>query len=70
MTTESSIDLSVVRQTQKSLGKFVKKPHLSDKLLSKPPFRFLFDVFNVVSYRKHSMDLSFNKFYIFFFVSI
>lgn len=43
------IDATIIRRTQGTLGKFVKKPNLSDKLLSKPPFRFLFDVINVVS---------------------
>ncbi|KAJ3665406.1 hypothetical protein Zmor_000902 [Zophobas morio] len=38
----------VVLKTQKSLGKYVKKPPLSDKLLKKPPFRFLHDVINTV----------------------
>jgi TRAF3-interacting protein 1 len=38
----------VVQKTQKYLGKYVKKPPLSDKLLRKPPFRFLHDVINTV----------------------
>ncbi|CAH1774193.1 unnamed protein product [Owenia fusiformis] len=38
----------VIKKTQETLGKYVKKPPLSDKLLKKPPFRFLHDVFTVV----------------------
>lgn len=43
-------DLSpvIVKKTQDTLGKYVKKPNLSDKLLRKPPFKFLHDVINVV----------------------
>lgn len=39
----------VIKKTQDLLGKYVKKPLLSDKLLKKPPFRFLHDVINVVN---------------------
>ncbi|XP_035702283.1 TRAF3-interacting protein 1 isoform X3 [Folsomia candida] len=33
-----------IKQTQDLLGKYVKKPPLSEKNLSRPPFRFLHDV--------------------------
>lgn len=42
-------DSATIKKTQNSLGKYVKKPALTDKLLKKPPFRFLHDVINVVS---------------------
>lgn len=39
---------AVIKKTQDTLGKFVKKPQLTEKLLKKPPFRFLHDVINAV----------------------
>lgn len=42
------ISQEVIVKTQKSLGKYVKKPALTDKLLKKPPFRFLHDIVNAV----------------------
>ena len=38
----------MIKQTQTSLGQFVKKPPLTDKLLTKPPFRFLHDVISAI----------------------
>uniref|UniRef100_A0A6I8N2D5 TRAF3 interacting protein 1 n=1 Tax=Ornithorhynchus anatinus TaxID=9258 RepID=A0A6I8N2D5_ORNAN len=35
---------SVVKRTQEALGRVIKKPPLTDKLLSKPPFRYLHDI--------------------------
>lgn len=43
------VDLAVIQQTQETLGKYIKKPPLSEKLLKKPPFRFLHDVVKEVS---------------------
>lgn len=42
------VNPAVLRRTQELLGPYVKKPTLSEKLLRKPPFRFLHDVVNVV----------------------
>ncbi len=33
-----------IKQTQEQLGKFVKKPPLTEKNLTRPPFRFLHDI--------------------------
>lgn len=44
----TEINLAVIKKTQDILGKFVKKPVLSEKLLKKPPFKFLHDVINAV----------------------
>jgi len=39
---------AVIKKTQDTLGKVIKKPPLTDKLLSKPPFRFLHDIITEV----------------------
>ncbi|XP_053327046.1 TRAF3-interacting protein 1 [Spea bombifrons] len=39
---------SVIRRTQDTLGKVIRKPPLTDKLLGKPPFRYLHDIFTEV----------------------
>ena len=43
-----AVSADMIKETQASLGKFIKKPPLTEKLLNKPPFRFLHDVFSVV----------------------
>ncbi|XP_034549650.1 TRAF3-interacting protein 1 isoform X2 [Notolabrus celidotus] len=39
---------SVVKKTQDTLGKVIKKPPLTEKLLTKPPFRYLHDIFSEI----------------------
>lgn len=45
---DNNFDLSIIKLTQDTLGKYIKKPPLTEKLLRKPPFRFLHDIVNVV----------------------
>ncbi|XP_073433657.1 TRAF3-interacting protein 1 [Dendrobates tinctorius] len=42
------MDPALVRRTQESLGKVIRKPPLTDKLLGKPPFRYLHDILTEV----------------------
>ncbi|XP_077128522.1 TRAF3-interacting protein 1 isoform X2 [Ranitomeya variabilis] len=42
------MDAALVRRTQESLGKVIRKPPLTDKLLGKPPFRYLHDILTEV----------------------
>ena len=45
----SDVDAKTIKLTQDSLGKLIKKPALTDKLLKRPPFRFLHDIITNVS---------------------
>lgn len=46
---EKELDIDIIKITQTSLGKYVKRPQLTEKLLRKPPFRFLHDIVTTVS---------------------
>ncbi|KAM9859420.1 TRAF3-interacting protein 1-like [Aulostomus maculatus] len=39
---------AVIKMTQDTLGEVIKKPPLTEKLLSRPPFRYLHDIFSEV----------------------
>ena len=45
----TDIDPKVIKKTQDTLGKLIKRPPLTDKLLSRPPFRFIHDICSAVS---------------------
>ena len=45
-----AVDGELIKKTQETLGKYVTNPTLTSKLLNKPPFKFLHDVINAVSW--------------------
>ncbi|XP_057375237.1 TRAF3-interacting protein 1-like [Daphnia carinata] len=46
--TSEEVDSLVIQRTQQKLGKYIQRPHLTDKLLKRPPFRFIHDIITAV----------------------
>lgn len=44
----TAVDPAIIKLTRDTLGQFVKRPPLTEKLLNKPPFRFLHDIMTAV----------------------
>ena len=48
MATGGAPEQPTLQRTRDTLGKIIKKPPLTDKLLSRPPFRFIHDIITEV----------------------
>lgn len=48
----SEVSDVALKRTQDSLGKLIKKPVLTEKLLRKPPFKFLHDIIHAVRHNR------------------
>ena len=48
MSKVEQIDPQVIQKTKDTLGKVISKPALTDKLLNRPPFRYLHDILTEV----------------------
>jgi len=44
-----SVNKELIKRVQLTLSKYINKPQLTEKLLNKPPFKFLHDIVTNVS---------------------
>lgn len=44
-----STNKELIKQVQSSLSKYINKPQLTEKLLNKPPFKYIHDIVTNVS---------------------
>lgn len=47
----AAMNAAVVKRTQEALGRVIRRPPLTEKLLNKPPFRYLHDIITEVGAR-------------------
>lgn len=40
----AKVDPAVIKRTMDTLGRVIKKPALTEKLLGRPPFRYIHDI--------------------------
>lgn len=54
----ATVDPAILHRTRETLGKLVKKPPLTDKLLSRPPFRYLHDIISEAGSHPQHINVS------------
>lgn len=49
---DSTVDPKIIKKTQDTLGKVIKKPPMSEKILARPTVQYMYDVLISVSMLK------------------